>query len=79
MWCFFIGPWIYPKKKKTSDTWQPLVLPHHHVNVSMTRVPHTCTDAEVIRTDANVIRTDADVNSTDADSSLADWARLTKL
>jgi hypothetical protein len=34
-WHFFIGPRIDPKNPKMSDTWQPLVLPHHHVVMLM--------------------------------------------
>jgi hypothetical protein len=34
MWHFLIGPQIDPKMLKMSDTWQPLVLPHQHVDMS---------------------------------------------
>jgi hypothetical protein len=56
------------KSPKMSDTWQPLVLPHHHVDVIMTHV--TLCVCHVPCMDADVICTDADVNSTDVDSSL---------
>jgi hypothetical protein len=68
MWHFLISPHADRKMSKMGDTWQPLVLPHHHADVNMTSVIlfmcHVqCTNVDVIRTDANV-------SSTDADSSL---------
>jgi hypothetical protein len=39
------GPWIGPEVPNTGDTWQPLVLPRHHVDVIMTchlLTPATC-------------------------------------
>jgi hypothetical protein len=65
-----------PKKAKTNDMWQPLVLPRHHVDVSMTYV--TSCLCHVHCMDVDVICIDVDVSSTDVDSSPADWARLTK-
>jgi hypothetical protein len=38
MWHDPIGPWISPKMPKLGDMWQPLVLPHHHSDISMTHV-----------------------------------------
>jgi hypothetical protein len=37
-WHFLIGPYFILKMSKMSDTWQPLVLPHQHVDVIMTCV-----------------------------------------
>jgi hypothetical protein len=56
------------KCPKMSDTWQPLVLPRHHADVSMTCVALCVCHVHCM--DADVIRTDADVSSTDVDSSL---------
>jgi hypothetical protein len=36
MWHFFIGPHGPPKMPKMSDTWQPVMLPCHHADISMT-------------------------------------------
>jgi hypothetical protein len=52
-WHFLIGPHVDLKMSKTSDTWQPLVMPHHHDDVSMTYdtlyMCHVyCTDADII-------------------------------
>jgi hypothetical protein len=67
-WKIFIGPQVVPKIPKMSDTWQPLVPPHHHVDVNMTHVTlfafHICCKND------DVIHTDVDVSSMDADSSL---------
>jgi hypothetical protein len=69
-----IGPRIDPKMPKLGDTWQPLVLPHHHVDIMMTSTCHVSPSFSF-----HVCCMDVDVNSTDVDSSPADWARLTKL
>jgi hypothetical protein len=37
-WHFSIGSCVDLKMSNLSDTWQPLVLPHHHIDVIMTRV-----------------------------------------
>jgi hypothetical protein len=67
-WQLFIGPQVVPKSPKMSDTWQPLVLPHHHVDINMTCVAlfsfHICCK------NYDVIHTNADASSMDADSSL---------
>jgi hypothetical protein len=34
-WIFFIGPQINLKMTEMSDTWQPLVLPHHHDEIML--------------------------------------------
>jgi hypothetical protein len=31
-----IGPWIDPKVPKMGDTWEPPVLPRHHVDIKLT-------------------------------------------
>jgi hypothetical protein len=67
-WHLFIGPRIFPKSPKMSDTWQPLVLPHHHVDISMTHV--TLCVCHIYCTDDDIIHTGVDVSSTDVDSSL---------
>jgi hypothetical protein len=67
-WHFLIGPHVDLKMSKMSDMWQPLVLPHHHVDVIMTCVSlYVC---HVLCTDVDVIRTDVDISSMDVDSSL---------
>jgi hypothetical protein len=68
MWHFLIGPHVDLKMSKMSDTWQYLVLPHHHVDVIMTCV--TLCVCHIHCTDVDIIRTDADVSSTDVDSAL---------
>jgi hypothetical protein len=75
MWLYGLPRGTFPlvhrltrKRPKMSDTWQPLVLPHHHVDVIMTHVS-LCV-CHVPCTDADVICTDVDVSSTDVDSSL---------
>jgi hypothetical protein len=60
---------IFPKSPKMSDTWQPLVLPRHHVDIMhMTHV--TLYVCHVYCMNDDVIRTGADISSTDVDSSL---------
>jgi hypothetical protein len=35
-----IGPQIGLKMPKLGDTWQPMVLPHHHADIMMTSTSH---------------------------------------
>jgi hypothetical protein len=67
-WCFFIGPRIDSKMPKTSDMWQPLVMPHHHDDIDMTHVTFFLFHIHCM--DVDIIFTDVDVSSTDVDSSL---------
>jgi hypothetical protein len=66
-WHNFTGPRNDPEMPNMSDTWQPLVLPHHHADINMTHVT-SCT-CHICCTDADIICTDVDVSSTDVDSS----------
>jgi hypothetical protein len=68
MWNLLLGPWIKPKMSKMSDTWKPLVLPHHHVDIIMTHF--TLYMFHVDCTSVEFICTDVDISSTDVDSSL---------
>jgi hypothetical protein len=77
MWHFFIGPWIDLKNPEMSDTWQALVLPHHHADINMTHVA-SCV-CHVHCTYVDFICTDVDVCNTNSDSYPADWDRLSKL
>jgi hypothetical protein len=45
-WHFFIGPHGCLKMPKMSDTWQPLMLPHHPADINMMSSCHcmTCTN-----------------------------------
>jgi hypothetical protein len=61
MWHFSIGPHTDRKMPKMGDMWQPLVFPHHHVDVIM-----KCVDLLL----CHVPYMDVDVSSTDVDSSL---------
>jgi hypothetical protein len=51
-----------------SDMWQPLMLPRHHADVSMTHV--VLCDFHIFCTYDEFIRTDVDVSNTDVDSSM---------
>jgi len=76
-WHFSIGPWTDRKIPTMSDTWKPLVLPHHHVDVIMTHV--ILFMFHIPYMDANVIHTYAKVSSTDADSTMLIWLGWPKL
>jgi hypothetical protein len=67
-WHFPIGPWIDRKSPKLSDTWQPLMIPHHHVT-SCWHQHDTCRPLRVPRTLYLMSRIDVDVSSTDVDLS----------
>jgi hypothetical protein len=65
-----IGPRIGLEVPNLGDTWQPLVLPRHHDDVSMTR--STFFSFHVYCMNVDIIHTDVDVNSMDVYSSPVD-------
>jgi hypothetical protein len=61
-WHFLIGPHVDLKMSKMSDMWQPLVLLHHHDDVSMTHVMLCMCHIHCM--DVDIICIDDDVSST---------------
>jgi hypothetical protein len=58
MWKNLISPRIGPEVPNLGDTWQPLVLQHHHVDVNMTHFTSysyhmCCMDVDVICTNVD--------------------------